>query len=294
MTMAVAAPADALPNDTDGSVVVKQRLGIAVWASIAWLAVLVFCAIFADVLPLADPADTRAGIPLSVPTSDNWLGTDALGRDLLSRVIHGARVSIVVGVSAVLVSSVVGGLIGMLAGYFRRKVETTTLFLADVLMAFPTLLLAASIVAFVDSRGAVTVVAAIALIYLGPTIRLVRALTLTLSNREFVLAARSLGATNRRVILREVMPNVIPTVSSMMVVAVAGAIVAEGGLAYLNLSVPPPTPTWGAMIASAQSTLDESLYPLIAPGAALFLTVLSLTLIGDAVNKRNARNLGAI
>lgn len=294
MTMTVATPADTLPSDTDGAVVVKQRLGVAVWASIAWLAVLVFCAIFADVLPLADPTDTRAGIPLSVPTSDNWLGTDALGRDLLSRVIHGARVSIVVGISAVLVSSVIGGLIGMLAGYFRRKVETTTLFVADVLMAFPTLLLAASIVAFVDSRGAVTVVAAIALIYLGPTIRLVRALTLTLSNREFVLAARSLGATNRRVILREVMPNVIPTVSSMMVVAVAGAIVAEGGLAYLNLSVPPPTPTWGAMIASAQSTLDESLYPLIAPGAALFLTVLSLTLIGDAVNKRNARNLGAI
>lgn len=271
-----------------------DRLGVSVWFAIGWLAVLVICAVFADLLPLADPADTKAGIPLSVPTTQNWLGTDALGRDLLSRVIYGARVSIVVGISAVLLSAVVGGAIGMVAGYFRRRVEATTLFAADVLMAFPTLLLAASIVAFTDSRGILTVVLAIALIYLGPTIRLVRALTLTLANREFVLAARSLGATNCRIIFREVMPNVLPTVSSMMVVAVAGAIVAEGGLAYLNLSVPPPTPSWGAMIAAAQPTLDDSLYPMLAPGGALFLTVLSLTLIGDAIQKRQSRNLGAI
>lgn len=272
----------------------KDRLGISVWCSIVWLSLLVFSAVFADLLPLYDPADTKAGIPLSVPTSQNWLGTDALGRDLLSRCIYGARVSLIVGISAVLLSSVVGGLVGMVAGYFKRKVEATTLFFADVLMAFPTLLLAASIVAFTDSRGIVTVVLAIALIYLGPTIRIVRALTLTVSNREYVLAARSIGATNSRIIRREIMPNVIPTLSSMMVVAVAGAIVAEGGLAYLNLSVPPPTPTWGAMIAAAQPKLDESLYPMLAPGAFLFLTVLSLTLIGDTIQKRQARNLGAI
>lgn len=139
-----------------------------------------------------------------------------------------------------------------------------------------------------------TVVLVIALIYLGPTIRIVRALTLSTANREFVLAARSLGATNRRILRREILPNVVPTLGSMMVVAVAGAIVAEGGLAYLNLSVAPPTPTWGAMIASAKDKLDQSLYPLLAPGGALFLTVLSLTIIGDALQKRHARNLGAI
>lgn len=280
--------------DTAGERLARRGLGVAAWCSIVWLTVLVLCAAFADFLPLADPTDTRAGIPLSIPTSQNWLGTDALGRDLLSRVIYGARVSIVVGICAVLLSSLVGGMIGVLAGYFGRKVETVSLFSADVLMAFPTLLLAASIVAFVDSRGPVTVILVIALIYLGPTIRLVRALTLTLANKEFVLAARSLGATNRRIILREIVPNVVPTVSSMMVVAVAGAIVAEGGLAYLNLSVPPPTPTWGAMIAAAQPTLDKSLYPMLAPGGALFLTVLSLTLIGDAIQSRQARDSGAI
>lgn len=278
----------------DDGVLKKDRLGISVWCSIAWLGLLMFSAVFADLLPLYDPADTRAGIPNSVPTSQNWLGTDSLGRDLLSRTIYGARVSLVVGISAVLLSSVVGGIIGMIAGYYKRKVEAVTLFGADVLMAFPTLLLAASIVAFTDSRGLVTVVLAIALIYLGPTIRIVRALTLSTSNREFVLAARSVGATNARIIRREIMPNVVPTLLSMMIVAVAGAIVAEGGLAYLNLSVAPPTPTWGAMIAAGKPKLDESLYPVLVPGGALFLTVLSLTLIGDAIQKRQARNTGAI
>jgi len=290
----VGAAHDSAVTIADDGVLKKDRLGISVWCSIAWLALLMFSAVFADLLPLYDPADTRAGIPNSVPTSQNWLGTDSLGRDLLSRTIYGARVSLVVGISAVLLSSVVGGLIGMVAGYYKRKVEAVTLFGADVLMAFPTLLLAASIVAFTDSRGLTTVVLAIALIYLGPTIRIVRALTLSTSNREFVLAARSLGATNARIIRREIMPNVVPTLLSMMIVAVAGAIVAEGGLAYLNLSVAPPTPTWGAMIAAGKPKLDESLYPVLVPGAALFLTVLSLTLIGDAIQKRQARNTGAI
>jgi peptide/nickel transport system permease protein len=246
------------------------------------------------VLPLFDPSDTHAGIPLSVPTSHNLLGTDALGRDLLSRTIYGARISIIVGLAAVLLSSLVGGLIGLLAGYYKHHVESLTLFAADVLMAFPTMLLAASIVAFTDSRGLLTVVLAIALIYLGPTIRIVRALTLSISNREFVIASRSLGASNARIVRREIMPNVVPTLSSMMIVAVAGAIVAEGGLAYLNLSVAPPTPTWGAMIAAGKPRLDVSLYPVLVPGGALFLTVLSLTLIGDAIQKRQARNIGAI
>lgn len=272
----------------------RPRWGLAVYLSVAWLVLLVLAAVFADWLHLYKPDDTRAGIPLSVPTSHNWLGTDEIGRDLLSRTIYGSRVSIVVGLAAVLLSSVVGGFIGLIAGYYRKLVETFTLFSADVLMAFPTMLLAASIVAFTKSRGMATVVMVIALIYLGPTIRIVRALTLSIASREFVTAARSVGATNARTIRREILPNVIPTLMSMMVVAIAGAIVAEGGLAYLNLSVAPPQPTWGAMIAAGKPKLDKSLYPVLVPGGALFLTVLSLTLIGDAIQKRQARNLGVI
>jgi peptide/nickel transport system permease protein len=272
----------------------RQRYGIVMWLAVGWLAALATAALLANVLPLYDPADTRAGIPLSIPTGRNWLGTDQLGRDLLSRTVHGARVSIVVGISAVLLSSLVGGFIGLVAGYRRRTFEQVTLFSADVLMAFPTMLLAASIVAFTDSRGLLTVVLAIALIYLGPTIRVVRALTLTISNRDFVLSARSLGATDARVMRREILPNVVPTLLSMMVVAVAGAVVAEGGLAYLNLSVAPPTSTWGSMIAAGKPKITDSLYPVLVPGAALLLTVLSLTLIGDAVQRRHGRDLSSL
>jgi peptide/nickel transport system permease protein len=203
-------------------------------------------------------------------------------------------VSLVVGLAAVVLSSLVGGTIGVLAGYLQRTVEAVSLFTADVLMAFPSFLLAASIVAFTDSRGLLTVVLVIALLYLGPTIRIVRATTLSYANREFVTAARSLGATSGRVIRREIVPNVVPTTLSLAIVAIAGAIVAEGGLAYLNLSVAPPTPTWGSMIAAGKPKIDQSLYPVLVPGLALFLTVLALTLIGDAIQKRQGRNLGAI
>lgn len=272
----------------------RRGYGPVVWIAAGWLVLLTAGALLADVLPLYDPADTRAGIPLSIPTAQNLLGTDQLGRDLLARTVHGARVSITVGISAVLLSSIVGGFIGLVAGYRRRSFEQVSLFSADVLMAFPTMLLAASIVAFTDSRGLLTVVLAIALIYLGPTIRIVRALTLTIANRDFVLAARSLGASNARVMRREVLPNVVPTLLSMMIVAVAGAVVAEGGLAYLNLSVAPPTSTWGSMIAAGKPKITDSLYPVLIPGGALFLTVLSLTLIGDAVQKRHARDVSSL
>lgn len=291
MGQAPAVAASAAPTDVGA---VRQGWGLGVWLSAAWLVLLTTAAVLADVLPLYDPTDTKAGIPLSIPTSQNWLGTDSIGRDLLSRTIYGARVSLVVGIAAVLLSAVAGGAIGLVAGYVRRWFETGSTFVADVLMAFPTMLLAASIVAFTDSRGMGVVVLAIALIYLGPTIRIVRAITLSFATREFVLAARSLGAKHGRVIGREILPNVLPTLLSMTVVAIAGAIVAEGGLAYLNLSVAPPTPTWGGMIAAGKPSLDTSLYPVLVPGAALFLTVLSLTIIGDAIQKRQGRNLGAI
>ena len=290
-TTAAPSPSAAAQPVTDAT---RHRWGIAVWLSVGWLVVLALAAVFADVLPLYDPADTRAGIPLSIPTSQNWLGTDQLGRDLLSRTIYGARVSLVVGLAAVVLSSLVGGAIGVLAGYLQRRVEAVSLFTADVLMAFPSFLLAASIVAFTDSRGLLTVVLVIALLYLGPTIRIVRATTLSYANREFVTAARSLGATPGRIIRREIVPNVVPTTLSLAIVAIAGAIVAEGGLAYLNLSVAPPTPTWGSMIAAGKPKIDQSLYPVLVPGLALFLTVLALTLIGDAIQKRQGRNLGAI
>jgi peptide/nickel transport system permease protein len=271
----------------------RKPLGVLVWLSITWLVLLTLAAALADVLPLHDPSES-VSVPNSIPTAETWLGTDANGRDLLSRTIHGARVSLVVGVAAVLASALVGGAIGLLAGYLRRSVDSVSTFVADVLTAFPALLLAASIVALTESRGVLTVVLAIGLIYVGPTIRLVRTQTMARANLEYVLAARAIGARHGRIILREILPNVLPTLMALMIVAMAGAIVAEGGLAYLNLSVAPPQPTWGGMIAAGKPRLDVSLYPVLVPGAALFLTVLSVTLIGDAMQKRQSRQLGAV
>jgi peptide/nickel transport system permease protein len=263
--------------------------GLVNMVAILWLTLLVAAAVFADLLPLADPADTRAGIPLSVPTSTNWLGTDKLGRDLLSRVIYGSRVSIIVGVGAVLLSSVVGTTLGLVAGVYRGRVDRVIMLTIDILLAFPALLLAVAIVAFTDQRGVPNVVLAIAIIYLGATVRIVRGVTLSIVGKEFVTAARMIGARTPRIVTREVLPNVLPTILSLTSVAIAGAIVAEGGLAYLNLSVAPPTPTWGGMMASGLGAVDQSLYPAMVPAIAMFLTVLSLTLLGDHLQTTNAR-----
>lgn len=267
----------------------SSRMSIPTKIAMVWIGVVTLLAVLADVLPLADPEDTLAGKPMSGLSAHNLLGTDQIGRDLLARTIFGARVSLVVGVAAVLVSSVVGGMIGLLAGYLRGNVDRTTSFVVDVLLAFPALLLAVSVVAFTDSRGPMTVIGAIALISLGPTIRIVRGLTMTVSQREFVLASRALGARSLRIVTRELLPNVLPSIYALAVVAVAGAMVAEGGLAYLNLSVAPPTPTWGGMMASGILKLDRSLLPALVPAGAMFLTVLSLALVGDHVQQVNAR-----
>ena len=291
MSLIVGQSSDATPDSTTP----KRGFGVGMWIAIGWLSLLAAAALLADILPLADYKDTKAGKPLSGVSATNWLGTDSLGRDLLSRVVHGARVSILVGVGAVLLSSVVGGLIGLLAGYFRGRYEAVIMFFTDVMLAFPALLLAIGVVTFTQSRGPLTVVGVIALIYLGPTIRLVRGLTISVREREYILIARALGAKNARIIFREVMPNVVPAMLSIGVVAVAGAIVAEGGLAYLNLSVAPPSPTWGSMMAAGVGrVMKQSLYPALVPAGVMFLTVFALMLIGDRLQERSQTREGVL
>jgi len=287
--------ADLRQEDAPAPVAVSRGFGVGMWIAIGWLSLLAASALLADLLPLADYKDTRAGRPLTGPSASNWLGTDSLGRDLLSRVVYGARVSILVGVGAVVLSSVVGGLIGLLAGYFRGRYEAVIMFFTDVMLAFPALLLAIGVVTFTQSRGPLMVVGVIALIYLGPTIRLVRGLTIAVREREYILIARALGARNGRIIFREVMPNVIPAMLSIGVVAVAGAIVAEGGLAYLNLSVAPPSPTWGSMMAAGVGrVMKQSLYPALVPAGVMFLTVFALMFIGDRLQERNQTREGVL
>lgn len=264
-----------------------RRFDAGVWLAAGWLTVVVAAATFADALPLANPSDTTAGPPLSRPNASNLLGTDQLGRDLLARAVYGSRVSITVAVVAVVAVVLVGGGAGLVAGYSRhRPVAHILMWGADVLLAMPATLLAIVVVTFSQSRSTVVVAVAVALVYLAPTMRITRTLAAAVSTNEYVLVADALGARRRRIIIREVLPNVAPAVASFAPLALGGAIVAEGGLAYLNLSVAPPTPTWGAMIAAGVTRLDDSAYPALVPAAALFLTVLALTVVGDRLDRR--------
>ena len=234
-----------------------KRLGIAFWIASGWFALVALAALLAPILPIDDPNKTVAR-PRLAPSASHWFGTDALGRDIFSRTIWGGRVSLVVGIASIIFGLLIGGAIGLLAGHYRGKVETVLMGAVDVLLSFPALLLALAIVGFRDDRTVPTIVLAIGVVSIAPVARLVRANTLVYSQREFVVAARSLGATDGRIIVREVLPNVIFPVMSFSVIAVAVAIVAEGGLAFLGLSVPPPTPTWGGMISDGRAFIADA------------------------------------
>jgi len=274
----------ALDPDQVSGAKARKRLGIAFWIASGWFVLVALSALLAPILPIDDPNKTVAR-PRLAPSASHWFGTDALGRDIFSRTIWGGRVSLVVGVASIIFGLLIGGAIGLLAGHYRGKVETVLMGFVDVLLSFPALLLALAIVGFRDDRTVPTIVLAIGVVSIAPVARLVRANTLVYSQREFVVAARSLGATDGRIILREVLPNVIFPVMSFSVIAVAVAIVAEGGLAFLGLSVPPPTPTWGGMIADGRAFIADAWWISLMPCFILFLTVLALNLAGDRLRE---------
>lgn len=279
--LAVLDPDQVSPDD-----IVKKRLGWVFWVAMAWFAFIAVLAILAPVLPLDDYKAVSADIR-QPPNAEHWLGTDTLGRDILSRVIWGARVSLTVGFASVAFGLVIGGAIGVVAGFFKGRTESFLMWAMDVLLAFPALLLALAIVAFMGASGRDlnNVVLAIGIVAIPPIARLVRAATLVHSEREYVTASRALGAGNARIIWKEVLPNVLLPVLSFSIIGVAVAIVAEGGLAFLGLSVEPPTPTWGGMINDGRQALREEPYISLIPCAVMFLTVLSLNLAGDRVRE---------
>ncbi len=188
----------------------------------------------------------------------------------------------------------IGGSIGIIAGYYRGRVESSLMALMDILLAFPSLVLALSLItALGQNLRDVTI--AIAILAIAPIARIIRANTLTFAQREFVLAARSLGAKNGRIIWREILPNVLPPAASFALLGVAVAIVGEGALAFLGLSVPPPTPSWGSSIAAGQTVLQQGdIWVAMVPAIAMLLTVLSLNLAGDALRKRFEVKEGAL
>ena len=258
-----------------------RKLGLAMWLPLGWITLVFLAAVLAPVLPLKDPLKSDfANVAVGIGKGGHLLGTDEIGRDILSRLVWGSRVALTVGLVAVAAGMLIGGAIGMLAGYFRGKSETLLMSVVDTMLAFPALVLVIAVTAFLGQslRNVTIAVAIVAIPAFG---RVTRGATLTFAQRDFVTAARAMGATNKRILLREVLPNVVLPVAAFALVVVAVAIVAEGGLAFLGLSVPKPKPSWGSMIAGGVGELESAPHISMIPSVVLFLTVLSFNLVGE-------------
>ena len=261
----------------------KRRLGFGFWLAVGWTVLIIVAAIAAPILPMPKPDDILNGNPAEgLFSGHNLLGTDDAGRDLLARTIFGARASLLIGFASVAMGLLVGGSLGIIAGYYRGKLETSLMSIMDVSLAFPAIVFAVLLVTILG-RELGSILLAVGLISIAPIGRLARANTLAFSQREFVTAARGLGAGNLRIMRQEILPNVIVPMTSLALLGVGLAIVAEGALAFLGLSVQGDTLTWGNLIVHGASGTILRTAPLAAfvPIAALFLTVLSLNFIGD-------------
>lgn len=259
---------------------VERQLGAGFWISVGWVTLVILAAVLAGVLPLQDPLAIGDNAPRLGPTAGHLLGTDELGRDLLARVVYGARTSLIVGFSAIAIGLVLGGAIGLVAGYYGGRLDAALNGLSTVLLAFPALIFLLTVVTFLGQNLPV-VTFALAVLSVAPIARIIRANTLVYTHREFVLAARALGARHRRILFIEILPNVLPSALAFSLVAIAVVIVAEGALSFLGLSVRPPTPTWGGMIAEGGQVLAQDPFVALWPSVTMFLTVLALNFAGD-------------
>jgi len=279
----------------------KKGLGFAAWLSIGWLVLVVGAAILAPWLPLDDPKAITTEIARRGPLADagsapgHLLGGDFNGRDMLSRLIWGGRTTLLVSTLAVVIGFVLGGILGLLGGYFRGKVDLVVSLLLDVFLAIPAVILALALVTILRTQPGtngggldpeVALILALGFVSIPVLGRITRASTLSWSEREFVLAARAQGAKHRRIIWREVLPNVLPAMLSIALLGIAVAIVAEGTLAILGASVETDTPTWGNMIAIGRNALQRAPHIVFEPALMIFFTVLALNMLGDVVRSK--------
>lgn len=251
----------------------------------AILLLLAAAALFAPALAPHNPFSQNLDQDLIASSPEHWLGTDKLGRDILSRIIYGGRVSLLVGIATVTLSLAVGIVVGSLSGYFGGWIDQGLMRLIDILMAFPGILLAIAFTA-VLGPGLDHVILALCLIGWTGYARLVRGEILSLREREFIQAARSLGCPPRRIVLRHLLPNLLAPLMIQATFGLAAAIVAEGSLSFLGLGVEPPTPSWGSMLNDGRQFLLVAPHLTTYPGLALMITVVALNLVGDALQDR--------
>lgn len=278
-----------LPIPDEGASYQGKRLGLFFWVSVAWLVLLVGAAVFADLLPLKDPNATFRDVARQGPSAEHWFGADNIGHDVFSRTIYGARRSLAVGTVATFAGLTIGGLLGLVAGFYRRGIDATVVAALNVVLAVPALVLALALVAFFAPPGTAspleqTVWATIALSILAvPTIaRVARAQTMVWTDREFVLASRTLGARNLRIMVREILPNILPAMFGFAFIGIAVLIVVEAALAFFGVGDVSGV-SWGIMIQNGRSQLDRAPHMVLYPSLFMFLTILALNSIGDRV-----------
>jgi len=270
-----------------------RRLGGLFVAAIVWIALVALAAIFANLLPIPSPTDIDMLGKRALPSAEHWLGNDQLGRDELSRLIWGGRISLTVSLLAPMIGVIIGGTLGMLAGFFRGRLESFVVGGVDVLLAFPPLVFALAVTTYLGSTiPNITLV--LGILGIPAFTRVSRAVTLSLSEREFVTAARALGATNARILLRELLPNVALPLGAFFLLGVAITIVVEGALSFLGLGVPPPAPSWGSMIGEGRESLDIAPWLAFMPAIVMFLTVLSFNIVGDTLRALTDPRPGAL
>jgi len=256
----------------------QQKLA---WIGLLICAVVILAAIFAEVLAPYDPSESHYEAILSAPSAQFWLGTDEIGRDILSRVIYGARVSIQVALVSIALAIVLGSMLGMIAGYFGGWVDHVVMRVMDGMLAFPMLVLALGIIA-VLGPSLLNTTLAITIINVPSFARLVRAQVLVVRKLDFVLAARALGAGDLRIMLRHVWPSVVGNLIVYASLRASTAIITESSLSFLGLGAQPPTPSWGQMLSTAMQYWD-AWWMSVFPGIAIFITVIALNFLGDSL-----------
>ena len=264
----------------------KKRISIVLIFSVAWLAMVVGLALLQPFLHLPKYNRSDYGAIAARPgTPGHLLGTDEIGRDMLSRLIVGGRVSLSVGIGALIIATLLGGSLGLIGGFFGGIVNRIIGAFVDVALAFPALIALIALSVFLGTSLR-TIIIGIGIVGSPAMSRVARAATLTFVNRDFVTAARQTGASSWRVLRREVLPNVVVPVLSYGIIFAGVAIIAEGGLSFLGLGVPPPASSWGSMMGGGRNQLAVSPHIVLIPAVTMFVTLVSLNFVGDQLGKR--------
>lgn len=257
----------------------RNRLALC---GLAMIAILTIGALVVPFISPYDPYKINLVMKTKAPSLAHWLGTDELGRDLFTRLAYGARISLMIGIVPALIAQIIGTVVGIVSGYYGRAVDYILMRIADIVLAFPSQLLALAIM-YTLSAGLVNLFVALSVVGWASTARVVRSLTLSLKNQEFVEAARSIGVKNIVIMVRHILPNCIPTIVVLLTLRIPSYILQEAALSFLGMGAQPPTPSWGLIATKGKEYLFSAPWIGIAPGIFILITVLAFNFMGDGV-----------